>query len=136
MTKKKPAKKKAKAKAVRPAKKAKVKTAKKRIPTIKANGKNGSKPEWQTKPIGGMIKDAGNSRNYFTGTWKTTRPVTDYDKCIHCLKCIVYCPENCIKARNDKKAHTEFQYCKGCGLCAQVCPVKCIKIVDEEKFHD
>ncbi|MBW3011240.1 4Fe-4S binding protein [Candidatus Woesearchaeota archaeon] len=83
-----------------------------------------------------MIKDAGNSRNYFTGTWKTTRPVTDYDKCIHCLKCIVYCPENCIKARNDKKAHTEFQYCKGCGLCAQVCPVKCIKIVDEEKFHD
>lgn len=127
-------------------KRAKQRTGKKskKVParrSAKAAGKKKSRPkaeqlEWKTKPLGGALTEPGNSLKYFTGTWKTTRPVTDYDKCIHCLKCVVYCPENCIKAKNDKKEHVEFHYCKGCGLCAQVCPVKCIKIVDEDEFKE
>ncbi|MCK4670063.1 MAG: 4Fe-4S binding protein [Nanoarchaeota archaeon] len=115
-------------------KKAGKKPEKVKIKKIKV--KKPPQPEWKTKPIGGMIFEAGNSLKYLTGTWKTARPITNYDKCIHCLKCVVYCPENCIKAKNDKKDHTEYQYCKGCGICAQVCPVKCIKMEDEDKFQE
>ncbi|MFH1751653.1 MAG: 4Fe-4S binding protein [archaeon] len=64
--------------------------------------------------------------NYKTGTWKTFLPITDKKKCINCLTCVVYCPENCIKSKKGLLAYTDYGFCKGCGVCAEVCPVKCI----------
>lgn len=103
---------------------------------------NTKRPEWKNlrkHPVGGIIDKGGTSLSYLTGSWRTKRPITDYRKCIHCMMCVAYCPENCIKTKgsgkNLKLSHMDYNYCKGCKICANVCPVKCIKIVEEAEFH-
>ncbi|MFA6146009.1 MAG: 4Fe-4S binding protein [Patescibacteria group bacterium] len=75
---------------------------------------------------GGIIDNPGSSKDYKTGSWRSQVPVWDKTKCIQCLACVNYCPENCIPLKEDKRVETDFDYCKGCGICAQVCPVKAI----------
>ena len=62
-----------------------------------------------------------------TGSWRTHRPITDYNKCIGCENCAKICPEACIEMK-DSKPKTDYNYCKGCGLCAQECPVGAISM--------
>lgn len=80
--------------------------------------------------IGGLT-EAASSLKFKTGSWKAFKPVVDFEKCIHCMICVVDCPEDCIPSKNEKRKETDLSFCKGCGICAQVCPVKCIKIVEE-----
>ncbi len=94
------------------------------------------KESWEELPIGGKIIKPGNSKEYKTGNWRTFRPVTDFNKCIHCMKCWVVCPDNAIKVKDGKKTGTDLDFCKGCGLCAEVCPVKCIEMKRESDFED
>ena len=69
--------------------------------------------------------------------YRTFAPQIDYDKCIRCLFCFVYCPEGAIckddvdaKGREGKLT-IDMDYCKGCGVCAHECPKKCISMVKE-----
>lgn len=87
-------------------------------------------------PIGGLIEQAGSSKNFKTGDWRSFRPVIDEKKCINCMFCVVYCPENCIKTEDNKRGKIDLDYCKGCGICSKECPVKCIKMEEESKFTD
>ena len=80
----------------------------------------------------GGITEPGSSIDFKTGNWKTLSPDWDKKKCIHCMLCVVYCPENCIPQKKGIRLETDFSMCKGCGICAQVCPVKCIKMKKEE----
>lgn len=87
-------------------------------------------------PIGGMITEAGSSKEFKTGDWRSFKPVWDEEKCIHCMICVPACPDDAIPTENDKDSNpkrkeTDFDFCKGCGICAQVCPVKCIKMIGE-----
>ena len=69
-----------------------------------------------------------------TGKWRTFKPVVDYDKCIQCYQCYMYCPEGVIAVNNDtQNVETDYDYCKGCGICAKVCPKKCISMEKEIK---
>jgi 2-oxoacid:acceptor oxidoreductase delta subunit (pyruvate/2-ketoisovalerate family) len=75
-----------------------------------------------------------SSLNNKTGSWRTSRPETDYDKCIGCSLCAKLCPEGCIKMVKTKKGlkpKTDYDYCKGCSLCANECPVKAISMKSE-----
>jgi len=81
--------------------------------------------------IGGLVEPGSSLKNK-TGNWKTFKPVVDFEKCIHCMECVVYCPDMCIKHKNGKRGKTDLSMCKGCGICAQVCPVKAIKMVKDE----
>jgi|TARA_B100001971_G_C18227170_1_gene561315 pyruvate ferredoxin oxidoreductase delta subunit len=85
-------------------------------------------------PIGGLIEEAGSSKHFKTGDWKSFRPIIDGKKCINCMFCVVYCPENCIKVKGDKRGDIDLSYCKGCGICKSECPVKCIEMKEEEEF--
>ena len=89
-------------------------------------------------PIGGIILEAGSSKHFKTGDWRTFRPITDFNKCIQCMQCVVFCPDACIptkgKGNDIKRIETDWEFCKGCGICAQICPVKCIKMEEEAEF--
>ncbi|MBW2989098.1 4Fe-4S binding protein [Candidatus Woesearchaeota archaeon] len=89
-------------------------------------------------PVGGLIDEPGSSRKFKTGDWRSFRPVWDSSKCINCMICVAFCPEDCIPtggSGNDiKRKETDLDYCKGCGICMNVCPVKCIKMKEEAGF--
>lgn len=79
---------------------------------------------------------ANSSLNNKTGSWRTMKPVTDYDKCVGCKLCAKLCPEACIEMIQTEKGLrplTDYDYCKGCALCAAECPVKAILMEDEYK---
>ncbi len=67
-----------------------------------------------------------------TGSWRTFDPVIDYDSCIKCRTCWLYCPEASIDIDEEGYPRIDLDYCKGCGICAQVCPKKCIEMVRGE----
>ncbi|MFA6295958.1 MAG: 4Fe-4S binding protein [Patescibacteria group bacterium] len=76
--------------------------------------------------IGAKIIEPGSSISNKTGSWKLQIPIVDRKKCQNCLQCVQYCPENCIKAKDDKLDYIDLNYCKGCGICAHECPNKSI----------
>ena len=80
----------------------------------------------QMKP--GAIAPAGSMDQLFTGSWRTYVPVTDLEKCTHCMICWVMCPDSSIMVEDGKKVGTDLQHCKGCGICAVECPVDAIEI--------
>ena len=83
---------------------------------------------WQEIPIGGIIINAGNSRENKTGSWSDKQPKIDTEKCAKCYRCISACPEGAIKKDKDGNVVIDYDYCKGCGICAKICPSKVIKM--------
>lgn len=79
---------------------------------------------WKDVPIGGLITRAGSAEEYETGDWRTYRPVWDPAKCIHCLRCWIFCPDSAIQAKDGKMTGIDYKHCKGCGICAAECPAK------------
>ncbi|MEM3404264.1 MAG: 4Fe-4S binding protein [Nitrososphaeria archaeon] len=67
-----------------------------------------------------------------TGSWRLKRPVIDNARCIRCLICWIYCPDDTISIKEDGSVSVDYDYCKGCGICAQECPVKAITMMEEE----
>lgn len=85
----------------------------------------------ELKPGAVLKYPEDSSAKYKTGTWKIFRPVFDKKKCINCMRCVHFCPENCILIKQGKRDKIDPDYCKGCGLCAKVCPVGAIKMIKE-----
>ncbi len=79
---------------------------------------------WKEVPIGGAVDQPGSAMENKTGSWRVDRPVWNSEKCIHCLRCWVYCPDMSIDTNDGKVTGINYDYCKGCGICAQVCPEK------------
>jgi len=93
-----------------------------------------SLPNWKEMSIGGIIKDAGNALEYETGDWRAKRPIWHEDRCIHCLRCWIFCPDSSIKVGDEQMRGIDYRYCKGCGLCSSVCPskVRAIEMIPEK----
>lgn len=77
-------------------------------------------------PVARPVIGAGG----LTGTWRTSKPILDREKCIDCLRCWLFCPEAVI---TKKDRIIDYDYCKGCGICAVECPKKAITMVREEE---
>jgi pyruvate ferredoxin oxidoreductase delta subunit len=93
---------------------------------------------WQEIPIGGLILEAGNAEEYETGSWRTYRPVKDGEKCIHCLRCWIYCPDSAVLTEDGNQIGFDLEHCKGCGICAAECPpkVRAIEMILESNFEE
>ncbi len=82
------------------------------------------------KELPPMAVSLGTMRWNKTASWRTMRPVINYEKCIKCMICWKYCPEPAILIEDDKPV-IDYEYCKGCGICAVECPKDAIDMVRE-----
>ena len=89
---------------------------------------------WKEAPLGCAILEAGNARQFKTGDWRSKiRPITDWEKCIKCGMCWIFCPDMSYSQRADGFYDWNGYYCKGCGICARECPKDAIQMIAEEK---
>lgn len=87
---------------------------------------------WRDIEIGGIVTEPGNASQYQTGDWRSQKPTYDFDRCIKCGLCQLFCPEGCIEPNQDDHFEADLYYCKGCGICARECWTKVITMVEEE----
>ncbi|MBI2887293.1 MAG: 2-oxoacid:acceptor oxidoreductase family protein [Chloroflexi bacterium] len=93
-------------------------------------------PVWSALDPGGVILRPGSSIDYETGSWRSERPVINWDRCTHCMLCWVYCPDSCFSVQGQRLVDLDYTHCKGCGICANQCPPKCIEMVPELVFQE
>ena len=91
---------------------------------------------WREVARGGAVMEAGSSAESNTGSWRTFVPVRDMQKCIHCLRCWIMCPDSSILTQDGKIAGTDLMHCKGCGICAKECPVDAIEMKLEAEMKE
>lgn len=89
---------------------------------------------WRDIPWGGVIPQGGTAASFATGDWRTLRPLWSEEKCIHCHRCWVYCPDMAVISTEGKIQGMDYKFCKGCGICANVCPTHAIEMHPEENF--
>jgi pyruvate ferredoxin oxidoreductase gamma subunit len=89
-------------------------------------------PSWRELLPGCVITEPGNAKPYRTGDWKSAHPVWNNEKCIKCGICYLFCPEGCIREKEDGYFEADLYYCKGCGICARECWTEAIRMVEEE----
>ncbi len=83
--------------------------------------------------IGAIVTEPGNARQYRTGDWRSQKPIYDFNRCIKCGLCQIFCPEGCIYPNPEGYFEADMYYCKGCGICARECWTKVITMVEEEE---
>ena len=87
---------------------------------------------WQELEPGILILEPGCAAKFKTGDWRTGKiPVTDYDKCVKCGRCYIFCPDLSYEDRGDGTYTWLGDYCKGCGICAVECPAGAITMKEE-----
>ncbi len=88
---------------------------------------------WRDIEIGAIATEPGSASQYQTGYWRSQRPTYDFNRCIKCGICQMFCPEGCIGQNPEGYFEADMFYCKGCGICARECWTKVITMVEEEE---
>lgn len=86
---------------------------------------------WKDLEIGAIVTEPGNASQYKTGDWRSQRPVYNFDRCLKCGICQIYCPEGCVIQNEEGYFEADLFYCKGCGICARECPTWVITMKEE-----
>ncbi|MBA7471822.1 Pyruvate synthase subunit PorD [subsurface metagenome] len=87
---------------------------------------------WKDIEIGAIVTEPGNASQYRTGDWRSQRPIYDFDRCIKCGLCQIFCPEGCVWQNAQGYFEADLYYCKGCAICARECPTWVITMKEEE----
>jgi len=87
---------------------------------------------WFDLELGCLISQPGCAAEFKTGDWRTGQaPETDYEKCVKCARCYIYCPDLAYQPKEDGTYEWLSDYCKGCGICAAECPADAITMKEE-----
>lgn len=86
------------------------------------------KDTWQSVPAVHRGRTAALNR---TGSWRTERPLIDYNACSGCMLCALYCPDSVISAGTGGRPVIDYDHCKGCMVCSCACPVHAISRTPE-----
>jgi len=92
--------------------------------------------KWYELPLGGVITEPGNSRQYDTGNWVGSCAKWKKENCINCNLCWTVCPDEAILTDEEgNMIGVDAEKCKACGLCVDACPTnpKSLEIVKKEK---
>lgn len=89
-------------------------------------------PQWTELALGTAVTEPGSSKYNRTGDWRSSRPIWNFEKCVKCGVCSIFCPEGSISMRRDGLPENDLEYCKGCGICTVECWTGCI-VMEEEK---
>ncbi len=95
--------------------------------------KQSETPRWQELALGTAVTDPGSARYNRTGDWRSSRPIWDFDKCVKCGVCSIFCPEGCITMQADGLPLADMEYCKGCSICMVECWTGCIEMEEEKE---
>ena len=95
--------------------------------------KSESEVTWKDLEVGSTVVEPGSADQYFSGGWRSQRPIIDNDKCNKCGLCYIYCPDAAILQEEDGYYEVNLYYCKGCGICAKECPRDAITMIAEEE---
>ncbi len=94
-------------------------------------------PEWITLPFdeartaAPVIHAADNTAALKTGSWRTMRPVIDYERCNKCWwVCSTFCPDGAIAVEEGTPV-IDYDHCKGCLVCVAQCPPHAIEAIPE-----
>jgi pyruvate ferredoxin oxidoreductase gamma subunit len=80
------------------------------------------------------IRAPASSELANTGTWRTHRPVIDYELCNRCSwVCSTLCPDSAILVEADRTPRIDYDHCKGCMICVSVCPPHAIRAEPERR---
>ena len=81
---------------------------------------------WQDMPEGGNIYEAGNSREFKTGDWRSVKPIYIKEKCTQCGLCFPVCPDDAIPVNAEQKREDfDYDMCKGCRCLRRSLPIWC-----------
>jgi pyruvate ferredoxin oxidoreductase delta subunit len=86
---------------------------------------------WKDIEIGAIVTEPGNASLYRTGDWRSQKPVYNFDRCLKCGLCQLFCPEGCVRQNAQGYFEADLYYCKGCGICARECPSWVITMEEE-----
>ena len=95
--------------------------------------KNEGEITWKDIEIGAIFTEPGSTRRYKTGDWRSQAPTYNFDRCIKCALCQIYCPDVCVEQNDEGYFVANLYWCKGCGICARECPTGVITMVEEEE---
>ena len=90
---------------------------------------------WTELEPGCIITSPGNSKSYYTGSWKSFYPLLTKERCIQCGICWILCPDATYKQDSEGFYIADLDYCKGCGICAQECPTGAITMLQEKEVE-
>ncbi len=88
---------------------------------------------WKDLEIGSIVTEPGSTRKYKTGDWRSQVPTHDFNRCIKCGICQLYCPDGCVDQNSEGYFEANLYWCKGCGICARECPTAVITMAEEEE---
>ncbi|MBN2342533.1 MAG: 4Fe-4S binding protein [Deltaproteobacteria bacterium] len=94
--------------------------------------KQDAAPKWQDLALGCATLEPGSSKYQKTGDWRSSRPVWNFDQCVKCGVCTVFCPEGCLSIDAKGYPQVDLDYCKGCAICVTECWTGCISMEEEK----
>jgi len=80
----------------------------------------------QFKPLQPVVAASNSTKNIDVSSWRSQKPLINYELCTNCLICWIYCPEPAIVVDASHRVSIDYVHCKGCGICAVECPRKAI----------